>query len=75
MSEVKLTGVKIKGFIGTWYSIDTTQYKGKTVYLMEHETYGDEAESLIIDEQNNIIREDVSNGFDELYYDFGEDEE
>ena len=58
--------IKIAGHIGTWYVIDITHHKGKKVYLLEHETYGDEAASIIIDENKNIIMEDVYNGFSDL---------
>ena len=58
--------IKVDGHKGTWYVIDTTYYKSKKVYLLEHEIYGDEAASIIIDEDKNIIMEDVYNGFSDL---------
>lgn len=58
--------IKIDGHISTWYVIDETFYHGKKVYLLEHEKYGDEANSIIIDENKNIVMEDVCNGFDDL---------
>lgn len=58
--------IKIKGHIGTWYVIDETEWKGENVFLLEHETYGDEAACLIVNEKLEIILEDVWNGFDDL---------
>ena len=55
-------GIEIDGYIGNWYVID--KYNG--LYLLEHETYGDETEHLIVDGYGNIIKNDVWNGFDDL---------
>lgn len=64
--------VKVAGHKGTWYALSnmTIDYKGKPtkVYLMEHETYGDEADSIIIDADANVIMENVVNGFEDLKY-------
>lgn len=59
-------GIKIKGYIGKWYVIGCSHYKGKEVYLLEHETYGDEAASLIVDGELNVLLDDVWNGFSDL---------
>lgn len=40
--------------------------EGEKVFLLEHETYGDEAACLIVNENLEIILEDVWNGFDDL---------
>ena len=65
---MKKENIKIKGYRGTWSVIDETIYKGKKVFLLEHEYYGDMTQSLIVDEKLNIILDDVWNGFDELNY-------
>jgi len=59
-------GIKVEGHIGTWYVIDESYYRGKKVYLLEHEEHGDEAASVIIYENLNIVMEDVRNGFSDL---------
>lgn len=59
--------IRIEGWRGKWYVIDTmmdTKY-GK-IFLLEHETYGDETEGLIIDENGKVICDDVWNGFDDF---------
>lgn len=58
--------IKVDGHIGTWYIIDKAWYNGKQVYLLEHETYGDEAPSLIVDSCLNVIADEVYNGFTDL---------
>lgn len=68
---MKKDNIRINGYVGTWYVIDEKEYKNKTLYLLEHEYYGDEAACLIIDEDYNIVMDDVWNGFDD--YDYLED--
>ena len=65
---MKTDGIRIKGHRGTWYVIDEHFYMGEKVYLLEHETYGDEAAHLIVNEKLEVILDDVWNGFDELEY-------
>ena len=59
-------GIKIEGYVGKWYVIDETYFKSQRVYLLEHETYGDEAACLIVDDKLNVVLDDVHNGFDDL---------
>lgn len=63
---MKKDNIKINGHTGTWYVIDESFYHGEKVYLLEHETYGDEAACLIVNEKLEIILEDVWNGFSDL---------
>lgn len=35
--------LRIEGHIGTWYVIDRSRFESKPIYLLEHETFGDEA--------------------------------
>lgn len=58
--------IKIQGHVGKWHVIDEKEYKGKMVYLLEHDTYGDMAAGLIIDKNLNVILDDVWNGFLDL---------
>lgn len=58
--------IKIQGHVGKWHVIDEKKHRGKTVYLLEHNTYGDMAAGLIIDKNLNVILDDVWNGFLDL---------
>ena len=63
---MKRDGIKIKGHVGKWYVIDETIWNGAKVYLLEHETYGDEAACLIVNENLTVILDESWNGFDDL---------
>ena len=71
--------IKVAGHVGRWYAVDdgwfrwtedTPAGEARTVrahlFLLEHETYGDEAANVIVDEGGNLVLEDVWNGFDDL---------
>ena len=65
--------IKVPGYRGYWYVIETAHVRGfkdSKLYLLEHETYGDETESLIVTnnpENGNVqlVMDDVWNGFDD----------
>lgn len=64
---MKENAIKIAGHVGTWYVIDRqTQPDGQTLYLLQHEVFGDCAPCLIVDENLNIILDDVWNGWLDL---------
>lgn len=63
---MKKDGIKINGHRGRWYVVDESYWKGEKVFLLENETYGDEAAHLIVNEKLEIIMDDVWNGFDDL---------
>ena len=58
--------IKVEGYKGTWYVIDKNHLRDKKIYLLEHETYGEDA-CIIIDEDMNVILDDVYNGFQDLW--------
>lgn len=60
------TGVKVNGHIGKWHTIEAGYWHGKKVFLMEHDTFGDEAACIIIDKDGKLVLDDVWNGFDDL---------
>lgn len=64
----KSTGIKIKNHIGTWYVIDWKFDKGRYLFLVESERFGDSAANIIISGTGKVIMEDVWNGFEELKY-------
>lgn len=59
-------GIKIEGHKGNWYVIGESTYKGKNVYLLEHEIYGEDAPSLIVRENLTIVKDNIYNGFGDL---------
>lgn len=64
--------IKVKGHIGTWHVIDECNRNGKNYYLLEHDTFGDEAAAVCIREDGKLILEDIWNGFDDVYDFFNE---
>ena len=42
--------IKVEGHKGTWYIIGTHTIIGKTYHILEHETYGDLADLIVVDE-------------------------
>lgn len=64
--DSKKENIKVAGHVGTWYVISQTRKNGRTLYLLEHEQYGDEAACIIVDGKMNVVKEDVYNGFEDL---------
>ena len=48
---------------GTWYVIDKKEYNGEMLYLLESENYGDEVAWLIVNQKEEVVMNDVWNGF------------
>lgn len=63
----ELNGIKIEGYRGKWHSIDSIHFGTHTLFLMEHDYYGDLTHCLIVDENKRLICEEVWNGFDDFY--------
>jgi len=64
---MKFENIHISGHIGTWHVIDSTEYEGETIYLLEHDDWGDEAAGLIVNEDLEILMDDIWNGFDDFF--------
>jgi len=60
------TGITVSGHTGKWYVIDERTVGGKKFFLLEHETWGDEAPCVIVDASGNVVVEDVYNGFEDM---------
>lgn len=58
--------IKIVGYRGTWYVIGENTVNGEQLFLLEHETYGDETPCLIVNRNFEVILDDVYNGFSDL---------
>lgn len=63
--NIDTDGLAVSGHIGTWHTIDHIEVDGHAFFLMEHDTYGDEAASIIVDEHGRLVVDDVYNGFDD----------
>lgn len=61
-----MKSVKIEGHRGKWSSIESIIVAGIKLHLMEHDTYGEDADMVIINQYGKIIAEDVCNGFDDI---------
>ena len=59
------SGLTVAGHIGMWHTIDQHEVGGHSFYLMEHDTYGDEAACIIVDDRGKLVLDDVYNGFDD----------
>ena len=59
------SGLAVSGHVGTWHTIDHMEVDGHTFWLMEHDTFGDEAPCVIVDEKGKLAISDVYDGFDE----------
>lgn len=64
---MKKDNIKLNGHIGTWYILSDSVIMGKHLYLVEHETYGEDTEGLIIDNNYNVVLDEVFNGWHDLH--------
>jgi hypothetical protein len=48
------SGLAVAGHISTWHTIDHMEVDGHTFWLMEHDTYGDEAACIIVDDHGKL---------------------
>ena len=53
-------GFALDGHDGTWHSIEELTVQGNTYYLMESETYGQDANMIIVDRAGELIAEDIT---------------
>jgi hypothetical protein len=64
--ETQKDNIKVEGHKGTWYVVDEAEYKGCKLFLLEHETYGEDAPWIAIDAQGKLVMEDITDGKDDL---------
>jgi len=62
----KSENIHVDGHEGTWYTISREAINGVDYFLLEHEQYGDEVASVIVNDKGQVICEDIWNGFDDL---------
>ena len=59
------SGLAVAGHVGTWHTIDHKEVDGHTFWLMEHDTYGDDAACIIVDNHGKLSLANIYDGFDE----------
>lgn len=59
------SGLSVPGYIGTWHTIDHKEVDGHTFWLMAHDSMGDDASNLIVDERGELVLSHIYDGFDE----------
>ena len=59
------SGMAVDGHIGTWHTVDHREIDGHTFWLMEHDTFGDDASCIIVDERGELVLSHIYDGFDE----------
>lgn len=59
-------GIKVKGHRGKWYVIDEVVYQGAHYFLLEHETYGNDADWIAVNQAGALVMEDITDGAGEL---------
>lgn len=53
-------GLTVEGHDGTWHSIEELTVQGNTYYLMESETYGQDANMIVVDHAGVLVAEDIT---------------
>jgi hypothetical protein len=59
------TGISVKQHMGTWHPIEQQEIDGKDYFLLEHDTYGQDAAAIIVDASGILYAQDVYDGFSE----------
>lgn len=54
----------VEGHFGTWHTIDSADFYGRKIFLMEHDFYGDDAAGIAVTEDGELVAEDLWNGLD-----------
>lgn len=58
--------IKVEGHRGTWSVIEEVHAYRQTFYLLEHNTYGEDANLIAIDDTGKLILEDITDGIGEV---------
>lgn len=63
--DMKTSGLSVEGHVGAWHAIDFKQIDGGNYFLMEHDTYGEDAAGIIVNSEGKMVLDEIFNGFDE----------
>lgn len=58
------SGLEVAGHVGTWHVIDHVDVEGHNFWLMQHDTYGDSAFRIIVDDQGELVLSNFSGPLD-----------
>ena len=56
--------LSVKGFLGTWHTVDSTNVGGMDFFLMKNDTYADMA-NIVVDSGGRLVLDNVYDGLDE----------
>ena len=56
--------LSVKGFLGTWRTVDSTNVGGVDFFLMKNDTYADMA-NIVVDGGGRLVLDNIYDGFDE----------
>lgn len=64
-----MDNIEVKGHYGRWYVIEKNHHPntGEDIFLLEHETYGDEVPCVIVDKDGETLLEEVWNGMEDFF--------
>lgn len=58
--DMNTVGLTVEGHDGTWHSMEELSVQGNTFYLMESETYGQDANMIVVDHAGELVAEDIT---------------
>ena len=63
--SMETQGFSVPSHIGTWHTIDRCEIDGHSFFLMEHDTFGDEAACIVVDQNGGLVIDFVYEGLDD----------
>lgn len=58
------TGLEVDGHFGTWHTVEKRVIRGESFFLMEEDDFGSSVDSVIVNENGELVAEDLGHGFD-----------
>ena len=55
--------IAVDGHVGKWYVIDETTHKGRKIFLLEHELYGDDTAHIAVNANGNVVCDGIYDDF------------
>ena len=67
MNVADTNKIKVEGHRGTWHIIDVVYFDMKPYFLLEHNTYGEDADHVAVDVDGVLVLEDITGGTTEVF--------